>query len=313
MATIPAEALAYVKGRGISITIAALLLLLFSRWLLHRRRGLDVLLVVPTAVMSVFSWSFITVSVTPTDWGLAASRNMTFYIPWIVYLCGYATAGLLYLLRGSKDLKEEYKVGYFQAVAIIVTLAAVLFAGLLGNVLFALLGTPQIPLLSSLLFVPGLAVLSFVVSLTRQGISSYVKRDVTRKNDVLHAFLVYSGGSLIASRGLDGLPVADEDIFSAVLEAIQSFVKVSLPAFDGWLNAIDHGDLKLLAERGTHCFLVLATSGREDDLLRGEMRDVLSRFEERNVEALARWDGDPDSLKGAQEVVSFFFEMHRVF
>ncbi len=79
------------------------------------------------------------------------------------------------------------------------------------------------------------------------------------------------------------------------------------------MDAIDHGDLKILTVRGEHCFLVIVTTGREDDLLKGEMREVLRRFEERNRSVLTNWDGDIDSPIGAADVVGFFFDLDKVF
>lgn len=141
-----------------------------------------------------------------------------------------------------------------------------------------------------------------------------MRRLVRTPQEILHVFLIYRGGSLIASRSLEGHSVADEDIFSAVLEAIQQYTRTSFPLLGGrWLDAIDHEDLKILTERGRHAFLVLVTTGREDDLLRGEMRDVLARYEARNDESLARWDGNPDSTAGAQAAVNFFFELDQLF
>ncbi|MEE9601328.1 MAG: hypothetical protein V3W22_06495 [Thermoplasmata archaeon] len=139
-------------------------------------------------------------------------------------------------------------------------------------------------------------------------------KHISPRCEIIHVFLVYIGGSLIASRSLEGQTVPDEDIFSAVLEAIQRFVKITIPAFGkGWLDAIDHGTLKILLERGKYCFLVLVTTGNQDDQLRGEVRDVLRRFEERNVEGLEQWNGDPDTLMGHGDVVSFFFDLKKVF
>lgn len=296
------------------MTFAALLLLLFSRWLVYRRRRADLLLALPTVLMLALVWTSITVSTVPTSWGFSPVRNMTLYIPWILYLYGYALTGVLYLSRGATDLKKGFKMEYVKAFSFIVSIAGVLVAGLLGNIIFTLLEVRQIPLFSSLLVIPGVAMLIFLMPVTREGVSDYVRKAIKSRGQVLHAFLVYHGGSLIASRSLEGHPAVDEDIFSAVLEAIQRFIKVSFPALgSGWLDAIDHGELKILLERGEHCFLVLVTTGREDDLLRGEMKDVLARFEERNAARLENWNGDPEELVGAREAVNLFFDMTKVF
>jgi hypothetical protein len=308
------EALLLVKVRSITVTLTALFLLLFSKWLVFKRKRSDLLLTVPSAAMLLVAWTSVTVSTVPTPWGFSPVRDMSFYVPWILYLYSYSLVGIGYLARGSSDLKRGFSAEYVKAVSFIVSIAGVLIAGLVGNIIFTLMGAQRAPLFSSLLVIPGVTMLIFLMPVTREGISNYVRKVIRSGSQVLQAFLVYHGGSLIASRSLDAHPAVDEDIFSAVLEAIQRFMKVSFPALGtGWLDAIDHGDLKILLERGRYCFLVLVTSGREDDLLRGEMKDVLARFEERNAKLLERWNGDPEELEGAREAVNLFFEMQKVF
>ncbi|MFQ5837735.1 MAG: hypothetical protein ACE5HJ_03020 [Thermoplasmata archaeon] len=308
------EALFFVKARGVAVVSAALFLLLSSKWLVVKRKMSDLTLTIPALIMLIVGWTLVNISVTPTDWGFYPMRNMAFYVPWIVYLYAYSMVGLYYLYRGSQDLKYEYRAEYVKVLSIIVSVAGVLVAGFVGNAIFTLSGVRQIPLFSSLLVIPGAAMLIFLIPITREDLSSYVRRAISSSKQVLHVYLIYHGGSLIASRSLESNPAVDEDIFSAVLDAIQRFLKISFPALGaGWLDAIDHGDLKILLERGNYCFLVLVTAGRQDDLLRGEMKDVLSRFEEKNAQGLEHWNGDPDTLKGAQEAVNLFFDLTKVF
>lgn len=313
-AVTPDAAHVLVRSRGVVISSTALFLLLFARWMTHKRRRVDLLLAGPTVLMSVLAWTSITPGVVGTEWGYAPIRDMGLYVPFIAYLYSYALAGVYYLARGSQDLKMGFRMEYVKAVSFIVSIAGVLVAGFLGNIIFTIIGARNVPLFSSLLVIPGVAMLIFLMPVTREDISAYIRKAVRARGQVLHAFLVYHGGSLIASRSLTVNPALDEDIFSAVLEAIQRFIKVTFPGLStGWLDAIDHGDLKILLERGRHCFLVLVTTGREDDLLRGEMKDVLSRFEERNAGRLEDWSGDPQDLVGAREVVNLFFDLSKVF
>ncbi len=307
------QTLLFVKARGVTLTVSALLLLVSAKWLTFERKRSDFLLVVPAGALAVLAWSFMTVSVIAADGGFVAERDLTFYGPWLLYLHAYVIAGLYYLVRGLKNLPKEYPSDRGKAISLLITVAVIILFSHPGRIVPGVLEVRAVPL-SSLLFIPGAATLVFLMPITRESLTHFVRR-VTRSNDeILHTFLVYHGGSLIASRSLEGQSVPDEDIFSAVLEAIQTFIKVTIPPFGrGWLDAIDHGDLKILTERGEYCLLVLVTTGREDDLLRGEMRDVLGRFEERNAEVLVEWQGDPDNLSGHEDVVSFFFDLNRVF
>lgn len=312
VASVAGDAILLVKARESTLTVAALLLLFFGKWSISQRKRSDLLLTIPAAGMLLLNWTAITTSVTAAASGLTIERNLAFYVPWIVYLHLYATVGLLYLIKGVGELMRDYRSQYGKVIAVIVSVLVVLVVSHLGSL--PAVKDEGLPHLSSLLFVPGLSFLVLVVPVTRESLTSFVKKGAASRNEILHSFLVYHGGSLIASRNREGQAVPDEDIFSAVLEAIQRFVTVSIPAFGGsWLDTIDHGDLKILMVRGAHCFLVLVTTGREDDLLRGEVRDVLNRFEERNAEALEHWNGDLDVLSGPQETVSFFFDLRKVF
>jgi hypothetical protein len=170
------------------------------------------------------------------------------------------------------------------------------------------------PILPALLLLAGVAFAAITLPIDAEWLSSLLRRLAASRQDILQAFLVYRGGTLIASRSRKGKPSVDSDVFTAVLEALQQFMHRSFPLLGpGWLGAIDHGDVKILVERGEHCFLALVTAGPEHDILRGEMRDALSRFEARNRAALASWDGRPDSLQGAEECLDFFLVLHQVF
>lgn len=136
-----------------------------------------------------------------------------------------------------------------------------------------------------------------------------MSNSVVSKNQVLYAFLVYEGGILLASRSLDAQPAVDEDIFSAALEAIQRFVKVTFPVFGSKrLSAMNYENFKIILERGKCCCLVLVITGAEDGPWRRMMKEALNGFEEKNAEVSGAWAGDLDALRRAQETVDVLFK-----
>ncbi len=272
---------------------------------------MDLLLALPTLPVALLVFFALSSSAYLGPWGFVPERNPVVFAVWLAYLFGYSVAALYFLWRGARKFRGIADREYVIFTAINSSLAAVLIA---GAIVLISMGESGSPLVSSVLLVPGIVLTLFLAPVTPELLNGFLRKATRARREILHAFLIYHGGSLIASRSLDGHSLPDEDIFSAVLEAIQRFMNVSLPVLHGrWLDAIVHGDLKILTERGRHCFLVLVTTGREDDLLRGEMMDVLRRFEERNSSALAKWDGDVSSMTDATAAVDLFFDLDQVF
>ncbi len=307
----PEQALLILRLSGTVSTLAIFSFFFFAKWIALSRRREDILLAIPAGAMVVLIWMSMTVTVDTTAWGFSAEEAFPIYVIWLSTLYLFASVSLLILWRGASKYKEDFARGYGKIMAVATSFTALLIAGL---IVLILAGPQWRNLLSSILIVPGFALLLSLAPLTSESITTLVRKAAKARGEILHSFLIYHGGTLIASRSLKGHSLPDEDIFSAVLDAIQRFMNTSLPMLGtGWLDAIDYGELKILTHRGEYCFLVLVTSGREDDLLRGEMREVLRRFEERNVEVLVRWDGDAESPMGAADAVGFFFDLDKVF
>ncbi len=307
----PEEALLFFRLTPVVANFAPLFFLLFAKWMGFQRRRVDLLLGLPTAVIVLLAWYALTLSVQVAPWGFAPERNTFVYTLWLTYLFGYCSSGLYFLWQGTKNFRGTADRAYTILVGINSSLAAVLVT---GAIVLIFVGESGSALASSVLILPGIAFALFLAPITPEALKRLLRKITTTRKEILHAFLIYRGGSLIKSRSLDGHSLPDEDIFSAVLEAIQRFMNASLPILGGgWLGAIDYSDFKILIERGRQCFLVLVTTGREDDLLRGEMMDVLQRFEYRNADVLTDWDGNVDSTTGATDVVDLFFELDEVF
>lgn len=301
------------RPRGVALTLTAPFLLLSCRWLSLRRRRTDLLLALP-ALAFVGLWAASGVALPPPAADGYLPGPLPVSLPWALYLVGYSTAGLYFLSRGALVLRRGFGTQYLQVGAILASVTLAVLAGLLGNVLLSLVGAGSTPLFGLALLAGGAAFLAAALPMTPEWISALIRRLVTARREVLQAFLVYHGGTLIAARRGPGHEGLDEDLFSASLEAFQQFMHTSFPFLRmGWLDTIEHGGLKILLERGDHCFLALVTTGREDDVLRGEMGSVVRRFEARNAALLPRWNGRSQELEGVDEALGVFFDLPQLF
>lgn len=309
----PEVASTLLRGQVTAAALLPLLFMYFAKWLVSTRRRTDLLLILPPVALLPVGWSLLIENIVATPWGYTPVWSPAIYLLWALVVLGYAFGGFLYMGRGIGKFREGLLVQRWSYVFILVAGVTLVVYSVVRDVAFVD-GVARLPPPSTLFFLPGVGFLAVVAPVTRETLSAFVRRVVGAGQEILHAFLIYHGGSLIAHRSLEGEAVPDEDIFSAVMEALQQALKASVPRLGrAWLDAIHQGGLKILMERGAYCFIVLVTTGREDDLLRGEMHDLLDRFERRNATALQDWKGDPDGLAGRQETVDFFFELNRVF
>jgi hypothetical protein len=159
------------------------------------------------------------------------------------------------------------------------------------------------------MLLPGIVTVRALVPSGGRRLSSAMLRWARTRIEILSAFLIYEDGTLMGSRGKEGNhQEVDDDIFGATLDAIQSFMKTSFPFLVGkWLRTIEHGDIKIIIERGQHCYLALIIRGPESDILRRQMIEALRRFEEENREVLADWSGVVDEFRGLPQMLDSLF------
>jgi hypothetical protein len=91
-------------------------------------------------------------------------------------------------------------------------------------------------------------------------------------------------------------------------------MRTSFPILKGTsLRTIEHGDYRILIERGRYCYLTVVLVGEENDLLRRQMRDALLEFESLNQKILMRWKGVTTDAVGADETFRRLFERDELF
>ncbi len=105
----------------------------------------------------------------------------------------------------------------------------------------------------------------------------------TERGAVKAAYLILLDGTLVAKVGTTTSPL-DDDLFSATLDVIQNFMRTSFPFLKGtFLRTIEHGNLRILIERGRYSYLTLLIEGLEESGFRNRMRQELQEFETKNA------------------------------
>ncbi len=131
-----------------------------------------------------------------------------------------------------------------------------------------------------------------------------MRRFKARLYVVKGVYLMFNDRTLIASQSSPDIQTIDRDLFAATLDVIQNFMRTSFPILSGRsLRTIEHGELRIIIERGRFCYLACVVSGQESDLLRRQLRDELLAFEDANSRVLGRWRGLAEEALGADEAL----------
>jgi len=100
----------------------------------------------------------------------------------------------------------------------------------------------------------------------------------------------------------------DSDIFASMLTSVGNFVKDSLSMLKGEerrdkLNRLGYGAYTILIESGVNTNLVAVLSGRENEFLINNMRDILVKVQKSFGSVLRKWDGDVESVLGIEKLM----------
>lgn len=119
---------------------------------------------------------------------------------------------------------------------------------------------------------------------------------------VEHVFLIHrNNGMLISHVAADNAAGQDPQLVSAMLSAIQDFVKDSFQSTEQQgLDTLRLGDLKVWSEIGPYATLVAVIRGNPPETLRGIMGNVLARIHAERPKALERFDGDSSGFQDVE-------------
>ncbi len=237
------------------------------------------------------------------------------FIVWLTFVVVYALLGIRNLWKLHAIVKSQSSNLARRSGGIFYSFLVVFFLGLATNGIIGTLPNPAIPPpFSALLVIPGIAALFTLAPIRRDRISEVVRRFRAKRYDLRETYLVFNDGTLVASRVRPGGSGLDKDLFSATLDVIQNFMRTSFPFLKGTsLRTIEHGNYRVLIERGRWCYLTAVLAGEENDLLRRQMRDALLEFESTNEAVLQRWRGVPSDARGADAVFRRLFEPEELF
>ncbi len=309
-------------GAGVSltsVTLASTFFLLFSKVYLGRMRRFYLVALVPPVIFTPFFFSTIFL---PTLFRQQQSDpwvpqfQPTLFGAWALVMGIPAVLGLYYLYQTHRIVKSQNPRLGRRTGAVFATLAAVVFSGLFTNAVFGSVPSLQTlpPPFSSLLAIPGAAAIYALAPISRERISEVLRRFRARQYELQVGYLVYNDGTIITSKVREGAATLDRDLFAATLDVIQNFMRTSFPILRGTsLRTIEHGNHRILIERGRYCYLTLVLSGEENDLLRRQMRDELLAFEFANTEILQKWRGIPSEAINADVVLQRVFKPEEIF
>lgn len=131
---------------------------------------------------------------------------------------------------------------------------------------------------------------------------------------VEQVFLIHrDSGLLIQHLHLDGVAMGDSDAVSAMLTAIQDFIRDSFSASKKEeLDSVDIGDFTVWLERGPYAVLACVMRGSAPYAFRSTMRALLELMHARYGNALEHFDGDTSSLEGCRPLLQKAIQVEEV-
>lgn len=297
------------------VTLAAFFLLLFTKLFLTRPSRTDVLLLIPAVVALGLVWNGLVIDIRGgVPWNWTGVFNPSLFIIWLGYIFLYAILSIRYVYRTYQVVRQTSGFLGRRMFGIFVSFFSAMALGMLTNAIFGALDWEIMPLFSSLLVAPAIITLYVLVPLTKERISTVMKWWKAAQYQVLGVYLIYENGTLIAAKTPMVDREVDEDIFGATLDAIQTFMRTSFPLLLGkQLRRIEHGDVRILIERGRHSYIAVVIQGEDTDTLWIMMKEAVQRFETGNEVRLSDWSGVVDDLALVDETLSDLFREKSLF
>ena len=266
-----------------------------------------------TAAIITATWVPSMITVVGTYWGWGLVLRQEYQVAFNAYAYFYFLAAGVHLSAASRRMSPTDKslarktwwlmlsFTFFIGTAVIVAL----YAG--GK-------PPPFPAYSTALIMPALATMPLIFPETWERWVRALKSYEGRRYEVMAVNLMREDGTLIGSKSLSSARSFDVEKLSKTLAVIQNYVKTSFPASSGdSLRAIDHGDTRILIEKGNSAFIALVLKGKENDFLRRQMKDALASYEATGTSGPQIDVGAEGSTKGAIKALDMFFAKESMF
>ena len=144
----------------------------------------------------------------------------------------------------------------------------------------------------------------FLEALRSGGMESLFAEEAPRVEAV---YLVTNSG-LLVEEVLREETELDSDLFASMLTTVGGFVKDSLSMLsgeerEGMLNSLGYENHRILIESGKETNLAVILTGRENEFLINDMRDILVKVQKSHGDILRQWDGDEESVQGIEDTL----------
>jgi hypothetical protein len=142
-------------------------------------------------------------------------------------------------------------------------------------------------------------------------IALIITQDRKSRHGVYHieeVFVIHRDGRLIHTRSRIGEETPDSELMSAMLVAIQGFVKEGLRSA-GVLESIKYGDNLVLLTAGHSIWVAALIEGEPGNALDEELDGLVQRIEISYGPTIQSWTGDASELEGLDEMVRPILEL----
>jgi predicted ATPase len=144
----------------------------------------------------------------------------------------------------------------------------------------------------------------FMEALKSGGLESLLSEETPRVEAV---YLLTHAGLLIKEIVREET-VLNPDIFASMITSVGNFVKESLSKLsgeekEGALNALGYEDYRILIETRQTTNLVVILTGKENEFLINDMKEILSKALKKYGNVLVDWDGDEKNVEGIEAIL----------
>lgn len=148
-----------------------------------------------------------------------------------------------------------------------------------------------------------LAFLTYMMYRKQKSQEAKLRRWIDKPTIVDEIFLLHKSGLLIKHYTRRLKPDLDTDILSAMLVAVQEFVKDSLRGEKGTLDELKFGELRILIARGKHTVLASVVHGEHPEDIVPQLRLALEDVEKKHGRALENWSGTEPEIHGVDAIM----------
>ncbi|MFQ6107252.1 MAG: hypothetical protein ACE5QF_06670 [Thermoplasmata archaeon] len=148
-----------------------------------------------------------------------------------------------------------------------------------------------------------LAFLTYMMYRRRRIQEAKLRRWIEKPTIIDEIFLLHKSGLLLKHYTRRLKPDVDTDILSAMLVAVQEFVKDSFRGEKGTLDELKFGELRIIIARGKNTVLASVVTGEHPEDIVPQLKMALEDIEDKHGRALERWSGTEEEIHGVDSVM----------